>query len=410
MKIEDLRYSTGKLAKEARDLVERAEAENRDLDAAETEHYNKLIDEVASNKIRVERMQRQIELEKESAGAMSAALKPEVDSPVVDARSDSEIAKRAFDRFIKHGGGFNEAERRALQVDSDGAGGFLVPPQEFVNSLIQFVNDQVWIRQLATIHTITTADSLGVPVLANDPADPDWTTELGQGGTDSAMNFSKRELRPHPLAKQIQVSAKLLRASAVDVEAIVLERLGYKFGIAMEKGYMTGSGSNQPLGVFTASTDGIDTSRDVNTGNTATAIGADGLISAKYKLKANYHPRASFLFHRDALAQIMKLKDTNGQYLWATGIGQRGLVAGQPDMLLNVPVYLSEYVPNTFTTGKYVGIIGDFSRYWIVDSLQLQFQRLIELYAATNQIGFIGRVESDGVPVLAEAFSRVTLA
>ena len=33
-------------------------------------------------------------------------------------------------------------------------------------------------------------------------------------------------------------------------------------------------------------------------------------------------------------------------------------------------------MPNTFTTGKYVGIIGDFSKYWIVDSLTLRVQRL----------------------------------
>ena len=37
-------------------------------------------------------------------------------------------------------------------------------------------------------------------------------------------------------------------------------------------------------------------------------------------------------------------------------------------------------------------------------------QRLVELYAETNQTGFIGRVETDGMPVLAEAFARVKLA
>ena len=46
---------------------------------------------------------------------------------------------------------------------------------------------------------------------------------------------------------------------------------------------------------------------------------------------------------------------------------------------------------STFTLGLYVGIIGDFSRYWIADSLALQMQRLVELYAATNQVGIIGR-------------------
>ena len=40
----------------------------------------------------------------------------------------------------------------------------------------------------------------------------------------------------------------------------------------------------------------------------------------------------------------------------------------------------------------------------------MELQRLDELYAATNQVGFIGRMELDGMPVLAEAFTRVTLA
>jgi HK97 family phage major capsid protein len=58
----------------------------------------------------------------------------------------------------------------------------------------------------------------------------------------------------------------------------------------------------------------------------------------------------------------------------------------------------------------YVGIIGDFSFYYIADSLQLEFQRLDELYAGNSQVGFIARLESDGMPVLEEAFARVKLA
>jgi HK97 family phage major capsid protein len=62
------------------------------------------------------------------------------------------------------------------------------------------------------------------------------------------------------------------------------------------------------------------------------------------------------------------------------------------------------------TTGNYVGILGDFSYYWIADALDMQVQRLVELYAATNQVGFIARREVDGMPVLEEAFVRVKLA
>jgi HK97 family phage major capsid protein len=46
----------------------------------------------------------------------------------------------------------------------------------------------------------------------------------------------------------------------------------------------------------------------------------------------------------------------------------------------------------------------------IADALSMQIQRLNELYAETNQVGFIGRLGTDGAPVLEEAFVRVKLA
>lgn len=76
-------------------------------------------------------------------------------------------------------------------------------------------------------------------------------------------------------------------------------------------------------------------------------------------------------------------------------------------MLLGLPVLMSEYVPSTYTTGLYVGMLADFSQYWIADNLNMTVQRLVELYAESNQIGFIGRMEVDGMPVLAEAFVRL---
>lgn len=83
---------------------------------------------------------------------------------------------------------------------------------------------------------------------------------------------------------------------------------------------------------------------------------------------------------------------------------------GSLDTLLGLPMTISEWAPNTFSTGQYVGLLGDFRRYWIADALSMQVQRLNELYAETNQVGFIGRLETDGAPVLEEAFVRVKLS
>ena len=215
----------------------------------------------------------------------------------------------------------------------------------------------------------------------------------------------KRTWKPNPIAKRVLISNKLLRTSPIDVEAYMRDRLAYKFGITQEKAFLTGDGVAKPLGVFTASADGISTARDVSTGNSTTAIGADGLIEAKYKIKGAYWSKLNWVFHRDALKQISKLKDGEGTYIW-----RLALTASEPDTLLGSPVRMSEYAPNTFTTGLYVGIVGDFSKYYIADALDMQLQRLTELYAESNKIGLIGRMETDGLPVLEEAFARVTLA
>lgn len=417
-KIRKLRADRAKIVTDQRALLDAADAAKRDLTVEETNSYNQMDADV-------DRLSREIEREEKLATRerdMKETADPFKPSPAsggevrtveyrgqrVTLPQNAEIQSRAFSRFLSRGmAAVVGEELRALQADADIYGGFLVAPQQFVMKLIQAVDNIVFIRDMATVFPVTKAESLGTPSLDNDPADPTWTAEILTGSEDSTMSFGRRELTPHPLAKLIKVSEKLLRVSAMDVESLVIQRLAYKFAVVAEYAYLRGSGSGQPMGVFTAATAGfgISTSRDVSTGNTATAITFDGLINALYSLKAQYHPKAVWIFHRDAIKNLRKIKDGDGQYIW-----QPSVQAGQPDLVLGRPYRMSEYAPNTFTASQYVGIIGDFSQYWIADALDMRVQRLNELYAATNQVGFIGRLESDGMPVLEEAFARVKLA
>jgi len=418
MNLRELLERRANLISQAREMIDAAEKENRDLTQEEENRYDALLAEAEELKARVDRAQRQMELEnslQESAteAPLHTRSEPGRGEPGQgregDPAAEAERRYQAFQRYLPHWisqdfRGMSPDEYRALQADLDVSGGYLRPPEQFVNQLIKNVDDMVFIRGLATTFTVTSSDSMGVPTLDADPADADWTSELATGSEDSTMAFGKRSLSPHPLAKRIKISRKLIR-SVPSSEGLVRMRLAYKFGITQERGFMTGTGDQQPLGVFVASSDGISTSRDVSTGNTTTAIKFDGLKEAKYTLKGQYWPRARWTFHRDALKQLSKEKDGEGRYIWAESVR-----VGEPDRLLNMPVIMSEYAPNTFTTGLYVGILGDFMQYWIVDALTFELQMLMELYAETNQVGLIGRLESDGMPVLEEAFVRVTLA
>jgi HK97 family phage major capsid protein len=408
-----------KVVADQRAMLDKAEAEKRNLTADEEAGYGNMDKDV-------DRLTRDIEREKtleereRDVGSNADHFKHSPDGQRNETRhaeyrghkialsEGAEEGRAAYCKWLSRGGhALGPDEVRALQADADIYGGFLLAPPQFVLKLIKAMDDEVFVRGLATVFPVTKAESLGAPSMDNDVSDPTWTAEIKTGTEDGSLSFGKRELTPHPLAKLIKVSEKLLRVSALDVESLVTGRLAYKFAITAENAYLNGNGNNQPMGVFVAANAGfgISTSRDISTGNTATAFTTDGLMNALYSLKAQYHPRATWIFHRDAIKMLRKLKDGDGQYIWNPDIK-----GGQPDMILGRPYKMSEYCPNTFTNGQYVGIIGDFSNYWIADALSMRIQRLNELYAATNQVGFIGRLESDGMPVLEEAFARVTLA
>jgi len=351
----------------------------------------------------------------EERGKKLSAIESEMEKPInraiiPDIVDTKPIEKRASNEYRKAFSSYlcsidKGAEARALQMDLDIYGGYTVAPQQFLAELIEAEKSMFVMRGLSRVISVTGSESLGAPTLDNRPADPTWTSEILVGSEDSTMSFGKRELRPQPLAQYIKLSKKLVRASALNIESLISTQLGYKVGYIEDYNFLNGTGVNSPLGVFTASASGINTGQDVATGNTATSVTADGLIEAKYKLRSAYWRNARWIFHQDALKQIRKLRGNDGDFLW-----QPGLAGDRGDTILNVPVVVSELAPHTFTTGLYVGIIGDFSKYWIADSLDTTIQVLVELYAATNQNGYVIRKETDGAPVLEEAFVRVTLA
>lgn len=395
--IRELKAKRTKLGADAQAIMEGATSAKRSMNDEENTAFDALMDERDKIDATIERAEKLLDDERDK-----------VDDLPDDQRGkggDETAELKAFRAYLINGrAALSEQQARALNMGSDPEGGFLMAPQQFVQQLLQAVDDMVAIRRLATVQQITTAESLGVPTLDTDLQDADWTSELSTGSQDDSLRFGKRELRPNPVAKRVKVSRTLLRRAAISPETIVRQRLEYKFGVTQEKAFMTGDGNKKPLGLFTASNDGIPTSRDVATGS-ATGFTGDGLIDAKYSLKSQYWAKARWLFHRDAIRIVRKIKDDNGQYVW-----QPGLATDRPDTILDAPYEVNEFVPNTFTNGSYVGMFGDFSFYWIVDALAMDIQRLVELYAEANQVGFIGRMESDGMPVMAEAFVRLKAA
>lgn len=409
----EMREQRHKLLLTARELLDKADTEKRSLTADEQTNEKKALKDADELRTKIAAAEHRNDIERDIAAAEMSQDRDNENRNGEDRQEETRLSRSwevpayrsLFTRAMTVGTqAFNSDELRALSAGTGTEGGYLYAPEQFVSELIQNVTDATIMRGICRVFPpIQGTDSLGFPVLDNRMAAAAWTSELGTPSTDSTLSLGKRALRPNPLAKEIIVSKVLLRKTAM-AEQIVREELARVVAEAMENGYMTGTGDQQPLGVFTASANGVTTARDVSTGNTSSTPTFEGLKSAKYELKASYWPRAKWIFHRDIMELIAKLKDGNGRYMLQDSVQQ-----AEPDRMLGAPVLLSEFAPNTVTTGLYVGILGDFSQYWIVDSLDVEVLRLEELYARNNKDCFLARMMSDGAPVRAEAFVRVKL-
>jgi len=403
-KLRELHEKRSKAITDARAILDKAETEKRSMTAEERQQSDTLLADAANYRADIDLMTRLDEEERSQAEIAAKIADENRGAKTPEAEARAKAFRHLLTLDVANGEQLSAEEYRTLTAGQDTAAGFLTTPQEFVMRLIAGVKDSVFLRGLATVYSTTNANGLGFPSLDNDVDDAEWSTEIKSFPEDKALKVGKRELKPNPLKKLIRISDKMLRADGMDPESLVIDRASYKFGITEEKAFLTGTGDKQPLGLFVASRAGIYTDRDVVSGATD-GFTSDKLKLVKYSLKAQYMTKATWLFHRDGIAKIALLKDGDGRYLF-----EFNDTPGALDMLMGRPITMSEYAPNTFTSGKYIGMFGDFSWYWIADSLALRIKRLNELFSLTSEVGFIFDKETDGMPVLPEAFSRIKAA
>lgn len=443
-----LRSKVVGLSKNIHEITGKVAAEKRDMSSEELEKFNKLVDEVSDLNSRVSTLEstkdEEYEDEEDDAkqnedGNRSAALQFLFEhgiarSAPTPGANHNPLKRRSYEsdsdfnlRMLRSKPEYGDAvadyltgrpvnyEQRAMQADLSTSGGYLALPEKTANMIIKGVDNMLPFMQKATVISLTDAQSLGAPTLDTNPDDAEWTQEIGTFSEDSAMKVGKRLLTPFPLRKMIKVSEKFLRiaitaaymsadekdGTVVNGEKFVTDRMAYKLGVAQEKAFMTGNSAGRALGIFVASSRGVSTGRDVLTGSNTTYT-YNGLVNAKFSLKAQYHASAQWLFHRDGMAKIMQLVDGNGRPLL-----NFSTLPDTPVTLLQCPVNLSEYVPNTFSAAAYTGMICDPRFYLIARAMEIRVLVAKELYAGTGQVAFFVSTEVDGMPVLEEAYARL---
>ena len=295
-------------------------------------------------------------------------------------------------------------QRAAQQLDLDELGGFWRMPVQMMNDILKIADNMVYVRQKARVTPRVNAEALVGRFLEEDVEDADWTGEITPI-EDTQIKVGLRRLRPKNLNKYVAFSFDIVMQEP-SISSFVVERLGYKRGITEERGYLTGNGVIEALGVMTASPLGIDTDRDYSQGNTTTEISLQGIRGAKWNIRTAYWNDLTWFGARDFWLQVSMLRDKDDRPLWHTSVDMR-----HPDTLDGDPAVISEYMPSVFTAGKYVGIVGNWMEgYHIADAYDMTIQRVDQQFATMNLIVFIMRSKTDGMPIRPDAFSRVKLA
>lgn len=390
-KILELRNKRNTLWEQTKNFLEQHRGENGLVASDAVEQYNKMAQEVKDLGTEIERLEQQAQIDAQLAAPTSTPVhgNPKTGAPKDKDNRPTATAEYsdAFWNMIRARGSYGEIVG-ALSIGQDSEGGYTVP-DEFEKKLVQALEDNNLFRGLATVIR-TSSGTRKIPI-AQDNGEASWIDE-GEEIPESDTTFSQTMLSAYKLGTMIKISNELLNDSAFDLATYIAQRFGVRMGNAEERAFITGDGVGKPLGLLD------DACAQV--GVTAAAVDKvtfDEIFKLYYSLRAPYRKKAQFLCNESMVLQLMTLKDNNGNYIW-----KPGLDIGKPDTLLNRPLRTSSFMPG-LAAGNKAMTFGDYSYYWIADRQNRTFRRLNELYARTDQVGFMTTQRVDGKLILPEA-------
>ena len=389
-KILELRGRRNTLWEQTKAFLEEHRGENGLVASDAVEQYDRMAQEVKDLGAEIERLEQQAQVDAQLAAPTSRPVsgKPMI---VTEERAATKTGTKeyteAFWNMIRNRGNYGEVHN-ALSVGEDSEGGFTVP-DEFERKLVEALEGNNIFRGMATVIR-TSSGTRKIPI-AEDTGEASWIDE-GEEIPESDTTFGQTMLSAYKLGTMIKISNELLNDSAFDLASYIARRFGVRMGNAEERAFITGDGVGKPLGLL----DDAGSKIGVTAAKT-TAISFDEVFQLYYALKAPYRKKAEFLCNEALVLQLMTIKDNNGNYIW-----KPGLDIGKPDTLLNRPLKTSAFMPEV-AAGNKVMAFGDYSYYWIADRQNRTFRRLNELYARTDQVGFLTTQRVDGKLILPEA-------
>jgi HK97 family phage major capsid protein len=415
-RLQELRDRRRSVWEEAKEILDAAERNDREMSGEEAEGYERRTAEVEAITREIDNREKAEELEARFA---TPQREPNLNghTRAVETVTSYDVA---FKRYLKYGmRSLDNAQQRVLndrmvslagpgfEITVEGraisttgtAGGYMIP-QDFYNDMVRVMKAFGAVRRVARVITTDSGASMPYPVV-DDTANVGAILAENTQVTEQDVAWTQKTLSAYMYtSKLVRSSLQLIQDSAFDVEGELRDMLGERVGRITNQHFTTGTGSAQPQGLTVGGTSGV-------TAASATAVTSDELISLAHSVDPAYRQsgRARWMMSDTALAAIRKLKDTTNQYIW-----QPGMQAGVPDTLFGYPIEINPDMP-AMTTGLKPIAFGDFNEGYLIREVRgFQVLRLDERYADYLQVGFLGFSRLDGQVRNAAAFRLLTLA
>ena len=382
MRVQELIEKRAKVWETAKNFVDTHEDKNGNLSAEDKETYSRMEAEIEELTNSIERQKRAERREQELSKPVNSPItgKPYKDEPqgeVKTGRASDEYKKAMLTALRSN---FRQVSN-VLQEGVDADGGYLVP-EEYDHRLIDVLTEENIMRGIAT--KITTSGEHKINIAATKPAAA-WIEE-GEALSFGDATFEQKILDAHKLHVAIKITEELLYDNAFGLENYIITEFGKALANAEEDAFLNGDGVGKPTGIFDKTKGGE------SIGTLTAALKSDDILDLIYKLKRPYRKNASFIMNDATLAQIRKLKDNNGQYLW-----QPSYQANEPDKILGYNIRTSAFAPTDAIA------FGDYKYYNIGDRGSRSFKQLNELFAGNGMIGYVAKERVDGLLILPEA-------
>lgn len=286
---------------------------------------------------------------------------------------------KLLDGYLRKGRTPSAEEFKAMSVDSDEDGGFLVSP-EMSNEIVKQVYESSPMRELSSVITIS-SDSFKILQDLSE-AGAGWVGEIESRSETSTPSFKEIMIPVHELQAMPKATQKLLDDASIDIESYLAGQVAEKFKRSENTAFVSGNGVNKPKGIlsYTAGTSFGEIEQVTTAGSLA--IAADDMMEICYKLKGAYKPNAKWLMKRETVKVLRKLKGSDGQYLWAPGVN--GLA---PSMFLGHEIFEADDMQAQGVANNLAIAFGDFKQgYQIVDRMGIRVIR--DIYTAKPHVLF----------------------